>query len=242
MQELWHWYVILFPSPGLRTLCFAVTDISESNYQQWLEIHHRACTSLQNRALKMEESYELIEKVSLVKCWEIRFMGLWNEPLLPTLHILDRLLYLRLNWGPLWKRSQLCVFSRERFKIWPAGRIKFLWLSLCGNTSQTQKATVITALLLAAQNKWRQSIMKWARKLSERKMKWALPNGQSVAVTQPGFEAHCSFGPPMVDYVLSQATWGHNGVAVKINRRSVFFLYVVSPKLPICDYFLCEKI
>lgn len=48
---------------GLRTLCFAVADISESSYQQWLEIHHRACTSLQNRALKLEESYELIEKV-----------------------------------------------------------------------------------------------------------------------------------------------------------------------------------
>lgn len=50
-------------SPGLRTLCFAVADVSESSYQQWLEIHHRASTSLQNRALKLEESYELIEKV-----------------------------------------------------------------------------------------------------------------------------------------------------------------------------------
>ncbi len=48
---------------GLRTLCFAVVDISESSYQQWLEVYHRASTSLQNRALKMEESYELIEKV-----------------------------------------------------------------------------------------------------------------------------------------------------------------------------------
>ncbi|KAK2848645.1 hypothetical protein Q5P01_008479 [Channa striata] len=51
-----------FATEGLRTLCFAVADISESYYQQWQEIHHRACTSLQNRALKMEESYELIEK------------------------------------------------------------------------------------------------------------------------------------------------------------------------------------
>ncbi|XP_060740616.1 phospholipid-transporting ATPase IA isoform X4 [Tachysurus vachellii] len=50
-----------FATEGLRTLCFAVTDISESLYQQWQEVHHRACTSLQNRALKMEESYELIE-------------------------------------------------------------------------------------------------------------------------------------------------------------------------------------
>ncbi|XP_046704687.1 probable phospholipid-transporting ATPase IA isoform X6 [Silurus meridionalis] len=51
-----------FATEGLRTLCFAVADISESLYQQWQEVHHRACTSLQNRALKMEESYELIEK------------------------------------------------------------------------------------------------------------------------------------------------------------------------------------
>ncbi|XP_029297358.1 probable phospholipid-transporting ATPase IA isoform X3 [Cottoperca gobio] len=51
-----------FATEGLRTLCFAVADVSESSYQQWLEIYHRACTSLQNRALKQEESYELIEK------------------------------------------------------------------------------------------------------------------------------------------------------------------------------------
>uniref|UniRef100_A0A4W4HGP9 Phospholipid-transporting ATPase n=1 Tax=Electrophorus electricus TaxID=8005 RepID=A0A4W4HGP9_ELEEL len=51
-----------FATEGLRTLCFAVTDITESVYQQWQEVHHRACTSLQNRALKLEESYELIEK------------------------------------------------------------------------------------------------------------------------------------------------------------------------------------
>ncbi|XP_062856750.1 phospholipid-transporting ATPase IA isoform X2 [Trichomycterus rosablanca] len=51
-----------FATEGLRTLCFAVADVSESVYQQWQEVYHRACTSLQNRALKMEESYELIEK------------------------------------------------------------------------------------------------------------------------------------------------------------------------------------
>uniref|UniRef100_A0A672N666 Phospholipid-transporting ATPase n=1 Tax=Sinocyclocheilus grahami TaxID=75366 RepID=A0A672N666_SINGR len=51
-----------FATEGLRTLCFAVADISESSYQQWLEVYHRASMSLQNRALKMEESYELIEK------------------------------------------------------------------------------------------------------------------------------------------------------------------------------------
>uniref|UniRef100_A0A8C4EIS6 Phospholipid-transporting ATPase n=1 Tax=Dicentrarchus labrax TaxID=13489 RepID=A0A8C4EIS6_DICLA len=51
-----------FATEGLRTLCFAVADVSESSYQQWLEIYHRASTSLQNRSLKLEESYELIEK------------------------------------------------------------------------------------------------------------------------------------------------------------------------------------
>uniref|UniRef100_A0A1A8Q258 Phospholipid-transporting ATPase n=1 Tax=Nothobranchius rachovii TaxID=451742 RepID=A0A1A8Q258_9TELE len=51
-----------FATEGLRTLCFAVADISESSYQHWQEIYHRASTSLQNRALKLEESYELIEK------------------------------------------------------------------------------------------------------------------------------------------------------------------------------------
>uniref|UniRef100_A0AAY4DG97 Phospholipid-transporting ATPase n=1 Tax=Denticeps clupeoides TaxID=299321 RepID=A0AAY4DG97_9TELE len=51
-----------FATEGLRTLCFAVADISEATYQQWQEVFQRASTSLQNRALKLEESYELIEK------------------------------------------------------------------------------------------------------------------------------------------------------------------------------------
>ncbi|TNN73046.1 putative phospholipid-transporting ATPase IA [Liparis tanakae] len=58
-----------FATEGLRTLCFSVADVSESSYQQWLEIHHRACTSLQNRSLKLEESYELIEKVLQSVLW-----------------------------------------------------------------------------------------------------------------------------------------------------------------------------
>ncbi|KAM6132811.1 phospholipid-transporting ATPase IA isoform 4-T4 [Pterocles gutturalis] len=51
-----------FATEGLRTLCFAVAEISESDYQEWLDVYHRASTALQNRALKLEESYELIEK------------------------------------------------------------------------------------------------------------------------------------------------------------------------------------
>uniref|UniRef100_A0A672UBM9 Phospholipid-transporting ATPase n=1 Tax=Strigops habroptila TaxID=2489341 RepID=A0A672UBM9_STRHB len=51
-----------FATEGLRTLCFAVAEISEGDYQEWLDVYHRASTALQNRALKLEESYELIEK------------------------------------------------------------------------------------------------------------------------------------------------------------------------------------
>lgn len=55
-------------SAGLRTLCFAVAEITESDYQEWLSVYQRAATSIQNRALKLEESYELIEKVSGPGC------------------------------------------------------------------------------------------------------------------------------------------------------------------------------
>ncbi|XP_066576698.1 phospholipid-transporting ATPase IA isoform X2 [Amia ocellicauda] len=51
-----------FATEGLRTLCYAVADISESSYQDWLQVYHRASTAMQNRVLKLEESYELIEK------------------------------------------------------------------------------------------------------------------------------------------------------------------------------------
>uniref|UniRef100_A0A8C9MVB2 Phospholipid-transporting ATPase n=1 Tax=Serinus canaria TaxID=9135 RepID=A0A8C9MVB2_SERCA len=51
-----------FATEGLRTLCFAVAEISESDYQEWLDVYHRASTAIQNRVLKLEESYELIEK------------------------------------------------------------------------------------------------------------------------------------------------------------------------------------
>lgn len=49
---------------GLRTLCFAVAAIPDSVYEEWLDVFHRASISVQNRALKLEECYELIEKVS----------------------------------------------------------------------------------------------------------------------------------------------------------------------------------
>lgn len=51
-----------FATEGLRTLCFAVTEVSENAYKEWLQVYHKAATSIQNRILKLEESYELIEK------------------------------------------------------------------------------------------------------------------------------------------------------------------------------------
>lgn len=53
----------MLPFSGLRTLCFAVAEISESDFQEWRAVYQRASTSVQNRLLKLEESYELIEKV-----------------------------------------------------------------------------------------------------------------------------------------------------------------------------------
>ncbi|KAF4019872.1 hypothetical protein G4228_011384 [Cervus hanglu yarkandensis] len=51
-----------FATEGLRTLCFAVAEVSESDFQEWRAVYQRASTSVQNRLLKLEESYELIEK------------------------------------------------------------------------------------------------------------------------------------------------------------------------------------
>ncbi|KAJ6651157.1 hypothetical protein lerEdw1_000754, partial [Lerista edwardsae] len=62
-KEITLKHLELFATEGLRTLCFAVAEISESDYQEWLNVYQRAATSVQNRALKLEESYELIEKL-----------------------------------------------------------------------------------------------------------------------------------------------------------------------------------
>uniref|UniRef100_A0A670J5J9 Phospholipid-transporting ATPase n=1 Tax=Podarcis muralis TaxID=64176 RepID=A0A670J5J9_PODMU len=61
-KEITLKHLELFATEGLRTLCFAVAEISENDYREWLNIYQRAATAVQNRALKLEESYELIEK------------------------------------------------------------------------------------------------------------------------------------------------------------------------------------
>lgn len=49
---------------GLRTLCFAYVDLEEEAYQEWLREYNRASTVLKDRTQKLEECYELLEKVN----------------------------------------------------------------------------------------------------------------------------------------------------------------------------------
>lgn len=51
----------LFACDGLRTLCFAVADISEQFYQDWANTYHKASIAIQDRERKLEEAAMLIE-------------------------------------------------------------------------------------------------------------------------------------------------------------------------------------
>uniref|UniRef100_A0A8B9KDI1 Phospholipid-transporting ATPase n=1 Tax=Astyanax mexicanus TaxID=7994 RepID=A0A8B9KDI1_ASTMX len=51
-----------FATEGLRTLCFAYVDLEEGAYQEWLKKYNSVSTVLKDRAQKLEECYELIEK------------------------------------------------------------------------------------------------------------------------------------------------------------------------------------
>ncbi|XP_041923518.1 phospholipid-transporting ATPase IB isoform X2 [Alosa sapidissima] len=51
-----------FATEGLRTLCFAFVDLEEAAYQEWLKEYTRISTVLKDRAQKLEECYELLEK------------------------------------------------------------------------------------------------------------------------------------------------------------------------------------
>ncbi|CAG5895963.1 unnamed protein product [Menidia menidia] len=51
-----------FATEGLRTLCFAYVDLEEDTYQEWLKEYNRVSTVLKDRAQKLEECYELLEK------------------------------------------------------------------------------------------------------------------------------------------------------------------------------------
>uniref|UniRef100_A0A665UWK8 Phospholipid-transporting ATPase n=1 Tax=Echeneis naucrates TaxID=173247 RepID=A0A665UWK8_ECHNA len=51
-----------FATEGLRTLCFAYVDLEEGAYQEWLKEYTQVSTILKDRAQKLEECYELLEK------------------------------------------------------------------------------------------------------------------------------------------------------------------------------------
>ncbi|XP_050561376.1 probable phospholipid-transporting ATPase IA isoform X4 [Spodoptera frugiperda] len=51
----------LFACDGLRTLVFAVADISEQFYQDWANTYHKASIAIQDRERKLEEAAMLIE-------------------------------------------------------------------------------------------------------------------------------------------------------------------------------------
>ncbi|KAJ8727263.1 hypothetical protein PYW08_015660 [Mythimna loreyi] len=51
----------LFACDGLRTLVFAVADISEQFYKDWANTYHKASIAIQDRELKIEEAATLIE-------------------------------------------------------------------------------------------------------------------------------------------------------------------------------------
>lgn len=50
---------------GLRTLCVAYADLSENEYEEWLKVYQEASIILKDRAQRLEECYEIIEKVTI---------------------------------------------------------------------------------------------------------------------------------------------------------------------------------
>ena len=48
----------------MRTLCVAYADLSERDYEEWLKVYQEASTILKDRAQRLEECYEIIEKVT----------------------------------------------------------------------------------------------------------------------------------------------------------------------------------
>ncbi|TKS87736.1 Phospholipid-transporting ATPase IB [Collichthys lucidus] len=61
-KELTVAHLEQFATEGLRTLCFAYVDLEEDAYQEWLKEYNRVSTVLKDRAQKLEECYELLEK------------------------------------------------------------------------------------------------------------------------------------------------------------------------------------
>ncbi|KAG0289913.1 hypothetical protein BGZ98_003648 [Dissophora globulifera] len=51
-----------YATEGLRTLCVAMREIPEKEYQHWSHIYDRAATTIQNRSDELDKAAELIEK------------------------------------------------------------------------------------------------------------------------------------------------------------------------------------
>ncbi|KAI8603373.1 hypothetical protein EDD21DRAFT_442079 [Dissophora ornata] len=51
-----------YATEGLRTLCVAMREIPEKEYQNWVQIYDRAATTIQNRSEELDRAAELIEK------------------------------------------------------------------------------------------------------------------------------------------------------------------------------------
>ncbi|KAI9302549.1 hypothetical protein BJ944DRAFT_167058 [Cunninghamella echinulata] len=51
-----------FASEGLRTLCYAMREISEEEYKRWSQIYDNAATTLTNRSEELDKAAEMIEK------------------------------------------------------------------------------------------------------------------------------------------------------------------------------------
>ncbi|XP_061095635.1 phospholipid-transporting ATPase IB isoform X1 [Conger conger] len=61
-KELTVSHLEQFATEGLRTLCFAYVDLAEGEYGEWLKEYNRISTVLKDRAILLEECYELLEK------------------------------------------------------------------------------------------------------------------------------------------------------------------------------------
>jgi phospholipid-transporting ATPase len=57
-----------YATEGLRTLCLAMREIPEEEYQQWNAIYEKAATTINNRGEELDKAAELIEK-------ELFFLG-----------------------------------------------------------------------------------------------------------------------------------------------------------------------
>lgn len=51
-----------FAGEGLRTLCLAVKELDEKDFEAWRVKHHEASVALDNREDKLHDIYEEIER------------------------------------------------------------------------------------------------------------------------------------------------------------------------------------